>query len=423
MKLTIAELFAGVGGFRKGFEDDSNEWETVWANQWEPSASEKNQFAFKIYQERFGKSKAHSNDDISLVDKNEIPDHTVLVGGFPCQDYSVARTGAAGIQGKKGVLWWQIVDIIKAKTPSFVLLENVDRLIKSPTSQRGRDFAIMLYTLNELGYSVEWRVINAADYGQIQRRRRVFIYAFRNDTNYGIQRLSEEVNNGSEELSETENRLMQQVMQTGFFAPKFPVQKELKIKNRFMFLDLNKYKDIFEVSDFHSKMFFNSGVMSEGHIYSAEVTPNYSGEHRILKDILSKKEVDTKYFLRPEQIQKIKDLKGAKSIPRVKPNGEEYFYSEGKMSDTDSWDKPARTMLTSEGTPNRSSHIVEDFKTKEWRFITPEEAEQINGFEIGWTKHVEVSDRQRYFTMGNALVVPLITIMADSLREIIKKEK
>lgn len=182
MEKTVCELFAGVGGFRVGLEEADSNWKTVWANQWEPSR--KSQYAFECYVSHFGKNKNYINEDIASIDKNDIPDHNLLVGGFPCQDYSVARSGAKGMEGKKGVLWWQIRDVLEAKSPKFVLLENVDRLLKSPASQRGRDFGVILACFNDLGYTVEWRVINAADYGFAQRRRRTFIFACKNDTNY-----------------------------------------------------------------------------------------------------------------------------------------------------------------------------------------------------------------------------------------------
>lgn len=159
---TVCELFAGVGGFRVGLEKSSADWRTVWANQWEPG--KKKQHAFDCYVSHFGESENYVNEDINNIDKNTIPEHNLLVGGFPCQDYSVARTGAEGINGKKGNLWWQIRETLQIKRPKFVLLENVDRLLKSPAKQKGRDFGIMLACFNDLGYSVEWRVINAADY-------------------------------------------------------------------------------------------------------------------------------------------------------------------------------------------------------------------------------------------------------------------
>ena len=174
MERTVVELFAGVGGFRCGFNHitfDGNKvkenpnWNFVWANQWEPST--KTQAAYDCYIERFGENSCIC-EDIGKVDKSIIPNHTLLVGGFPCQDYSVARSlsNEKGIEGKKGVLWWEIAEILETKQPPFVLLENVDRLLRSPSTQRGRDFGIMLRSFLDNGYAVEWRVINAAEYGK-----------------------------------------------------------------------------------------------------------------------------------------------------------------------------------------------------------------------------------------------------------------
>ena len=179
MEKTVVELFAGVGGFRLALERKG--FRTVWANQWEPAT--KLQHAYEVYTAHFGNQDV-SNEDINLVDKAKIPKHSLIVGGFPCQDYSVARTKAEGIQGKKGVLWWAIEETLKVKKPPFILLENVDRLIKSPANQRGRDFGVILKSLDQLGYMLEWRVINAADYGFPQRRRRVFLFGSHKSTSY-----------------------------------------------------------------------------------------------------------------------------------------------------------------------------------------------------------------------------------------------
>lgn len=193
MEKTVCELFAGVGGFRVGLERADAEWSTVWANQWEPG--KKSQHAFDCYTAHFGDKEEYVNEDIASIDKKDIPNHNLLVGGFPCQDYSVARTGAKGMEGKKGVLWWQIRDILETKKPKFVLLENVDRLLKSPANQRGRDFGVILACFNDLGYTVEWRVINAAEYGFAQRRRRTFIFACKNNTKYFKSIKKESLNN------------------------------------------------------------------------------------------------------------------------------------------------------------------------------------------------------------------------------------
>ena len=179
-EIRVVELFAGVGGFRIGLEGASDAFKTIWNNQWEPST--KHQDASLVYQARFGK-KGHCNEDINTIATSDIPDHDLLVGGFPCQDYSVAATlsRSGGIEGKKGVLWWQIYRILNEKgdnRPPYLFLENVDRIINSPANQRGRDFAIILASLADLGYIVEWRVINAADYGFPQRRKRTYIVAY-----------------------------------------------------------------------------------------------------------------------------------------------------------------------------------------------------------------------------------------------------
>ena len=122
--IRVVELFAGVGGFRIGLEGASDAYETIWNNQWEPSTV--HQDASIIYRARFGE-RGHSNRDINLVKTTDIPDHDMLVGGFPCQDYSVAHplSTSKGIEGKKGVLWWQIRDTLIAKQAPFCIFENV----------------------------------------------------------------------------------------------------------------------------------------------------------------------------------------------------------------------------------------------------------------------------------------------------------
>lgn len=169
---TVAELFAGVGGFRIGLAAAG--FKTIFSNQWEPAT--KAQHASDVYVANFGAA-GHTNVDIALID--EIPNVDLLVGGFPCQDYSVAKSlnSSRGLEGKKGVLWWEILRLVKQTKPKYIFLENVDRLLKSPSKQRGRDFAIMLKTLGDEGYLIEWRIVSAADYGFPQRRIRVFIVA------------------------------------------------------------------------------------------------------------------------------------------------------------------------------------------------------------------------------------------------------
>lgn len=437
MQKTVCELFAGVGGFRcglnsiksKDFSQSSETWKTVWFNQWEPG--KKNQWAHDCYVKHFGTTlDLNGNDttniDISLVDKKAIPDHNLLVGGFPCQDYSVARSlnGEKGIEGKKGVLWWSIWDILKTKQSPFVLLENVDRLLLSPSKQRGRDFGIILSCLANENYIVEWRVVNAAEYGEVQRRRRTFIFAYKINTNFANSlKLQDDIETVSKILGDT-----------GFFAQTFPIKKleASSIKTA------NISFDIASVSDNFSFDFANSGIMFNGSIYTIKSTPILV-KAKTLDKIIEKGNVDKKYFIPKERLYFTNPesthsdeteeelplesrhtwqyIKGAKRKYRTASNGHKYIYSEGAIPMVDEWDKPARTMLTSEGSFNRSTHIVRDFENQKIRILTPKETERIQGFPDDWTA-TGMPEKFRYFCMGNALVVPLITRMEKNIEKI-----
>ena len=402
--ITVAELFAGVGGFRIGLEKASTCFRTIWANQWEPD--KKKQYAFDCYDKHFGPSLTHSNEDIAVAKKN-CPSVDLLVGGFPCQDYSVAHSGGAkGIEGKKGVLWWYINDIIGERKPDYVLLENVDRLLKSPAKQRGRDFAIILRCLYDQGYYAEWRVINAAEYGYPQRRRRVFIFAARKTTKW----YSTIVKSADESV-----RIV--MYKSGFFADQFKVRgndivREFDLKTK---PDGNDYVDLVDISNNFKAEFGNTGFMLNGKVYTSTTTP-YPHKQKTLADIVESDGVDDKYFL-GENLAKWEYMKGAKKIERTAANGHSYMFSEGPIAFPDPLDRPSRTMLTSESSTNRSTHIIADPKTGKLRFLTPVECERLNGFPDNWT-NTGMPEKFRYFCMGNALVVPLITRMGKQLLKI-----
>lgn len=461
MERTVCELFAGVGGFRCGLNSISSiedtakpeKWDTVWFSQWEP-IDKKTQWAHDCYVNRFGvcldlEGNDTTNYDINSVEKSIVPDHNLLVGGFPCQDYSVASSLASskGLEGKKGVLWWDIRDMLEAKGASFVLLENVDRLLKSPASQRGRDFAIILACFRDLGYTVEWRVINAAEYGYQQRRRRTFIFAYRNETNYA-ERMKDAVEYRMS--SEVENRrqsMTKLILNDGFFAKSFPVEFEDSKKLKIEVLP----KGIGELSNSFSFGFENTGVMKDGVIYTLKTQPDYTAKQITLGDIMEDGDVDKQFFIPKERLfytdpdtnhsdetkgrlpeadrKTWQYIKGAKKLLRKASNGHEYIFSEGPIAMVDEYDKPARTMLTSEGSFNRSTHIVRDKKTGDIRLLTPIEMERIQGFPSDWTSECLVDGEKiampvnkRRFMMGNALVVNLINQMESQLSEIFDKE-
>ncbi len=412
MEKTVVELFAGVGGFRcalnnveykDGKVTENGNWNFVWANQWEPAT--KSQDAFDCYAMRFG-VEGTSNIDIFQVNKKKIPKHTLLVGGFPCQDYSVARTlsGSKGIEGKKGVLWWAIVDTIKAKKPPFLFLENVDRLLVSPASQRGRDFGIILRSLHDNGYAVQWRVINAGDYSEPQKRRRTYIFAYNKNTKYYKKMVGKPISDI--------------IFKDGVFK-EFEVEYE-ELDYNVINISKKYYKDLTEVSDKFEFEFMNAGVMSDGKIYTSKLKP-VKNPLKTLRSIREKGAVDEKYMLSDDKLKTFEFLKGSKKIPRIKPNGDPYMYAEGSMPFPDNLDSPARTMLTSESGTSRMTHVIEDLKTKKLRILTPKECERINGFPDDWT-NTGMSDKRRYFMMGNALVVGVVAKIGKEIEKIIEED-
>ncbi len=392
---TVVELFAGVGGFRLGLDESG--WKTIFSNQWEPGA--KHQWAFDCYASHFQEGE-NLNVDIATVDAAAIPDHELLCGGFPCQDYSVASTLAnlKGIQGKKGVLWWEIYRIAMEKRPRFMLLENVDRLLKSPAKQRGRDFGIILSCLQGLGYSVEWRIINAADYGFPQRRRRTFIFAT-NDSR-AIKSLY-----GGKDAEEV-------LLSSGFFAPAFPCCRHQDAEVSSFSIP----EDIKETSDSFQEEFENSGYCIGYSCHTLRYDAQYSGPYTALGDILEK-DVPDSYCIPEGEKARWEYMKGAKDEERVAANGHEYHYKEGPIAFPDFLDRPSRTMLTSEGKRNRSTHVVRDPQTGKLRLLTPVECERLDGFPDGWTD-TGMPLSFRYFCMGNALVVGLIAILGRRIVEL-----
>ena len=401
--IRVVELFAGVGGFRIGLEGASDAYDTIWSDQWEPSTQ--HQDASLVYVARFGRD-GHCNKDINTVPTSVIPDHDLLVGGFPCQDYSVAATlsKSGGIEGKKGVLWWQIYRILEEKgdkRPNYLFLENVDRIINSPATQRGRDFAIILASLSDLGYIVEWRVINAADYGMPQRRRRTYIVGYRKDSI-----VANRIDQASDWL-----------YYDGVMAQAFPFNLKEKTLSSFT-LD----GTIQEVSDKFNKgkqgtPFGNAGIMIDRHVTSVDALPFYEGPIQTLGDILvDEKFVPEEFFIPNEDVPKWEYEKGAKKINRVSKEGYEYVFSEGGMAFPDYLDKPSRTMITGEGgsAPSRFKHVVKT-ESGRYRRLVPIELERLNMFPDNHTSHAEVSDGKRAFLMGNALVCGVVEAIGKSL--------
>lgn len=417
--MNIIELFAGVGSFRVGFDrvnanhpEEEPFFNTIWSNQFEPAT--KTQHASRTYCRVFG-PEGHFNCDVATVDSNDIPVHDILVGGFPCQDYSVARTlsQAAGIEGKKGVLWWQIVRIVREKgenAPQVLFLENVDRLLGSPAKQRGRDFTIILDSLNELGYKVEWRIINAADYGMPQRRRRTYILAYKNGST-----IANQINDPTEWL-----------FTEGVFAHAFPVSDYTELLPLTPIpLKGDPNWDLADLSaEFNKKggnsPFHTAGIMIDGQFYTYKITPRYNGEYTTLGDILATGEdrnlITEDFYIQDKDLPKWEYLKGAKHETRKTKDGFEFSYNEGGMAFPDPLDKPSRTIITSEGgvTASRFKHVIKDPENGRLRRLIPLELERLDMFPDHHT--VGENDTKRAFFMGNALVCGIVTKVGEELK-------
>lgn len=409
--IRVVELFAGVGGFRIGLEGASDAYETIWNNQWEPST--KHQDASLVYRARFG-SKGHSNKDINLVPTSEIPDHDLLVGGFPCQDYSVAATlsKSGGIEGQKGVLWWQIYRILHEKgenRPQYLFFENVDRLLNSPAVQRGRDFAIILASLSDLGYVVEWRIINAADYGMPQRRRRTYIVGYKQDSIIARKVIHME----------------EWVKYDGVMAQAFPFKPKDNTVSVF-----NIDGSIQNVSANFNKgkkdsPFGNAGMMMNRQVYSIDTIAVYDGPFQTLGgNLVDETFIPEDFFISEEDLPKWQYEKGAKKINRKSKEGFEYVFSEGGMAFPDYLDRPSRTMITAEGgtAPSRFKHVVST-PSGRYRRLIPIELERLNMFPDNHTLHPEVSDGRRAFLMGNALVCGIVEQIGKSLYRFLFNEE
>lgn len=414
-EIKVAELFAGVGGFRLGLEGyESSEhpefnmpaagpFRTVWANQWEPPGTTTRQFAARCYEARFGSDELVNEDINKVLDQYaageiDIPDVDMLVGGFPCQDYSVAKSlsNAKGIEGKKGVLWWDIERFLQMKKPRYALLENVDRLLKSPASQRGRDFAIMLCCLCDLGYSVEWHVVNSAEYGFSQRRKRVYIFAEQADNSWDLR-----------------DRIINGVM-----AKALPIETPTEIAEFAIPTDPVTISEAFGLG--LKKSPFGTGGVCQGHeVATYSITEAYAGERKTLGDVLvPESEVPEQFFIQPDALERWQYFKGGKRERRVnKQTGYEYYYAEGSMAFPDATDKPSRTILTGEGGsgPSRFKHVIQT-ESGRYRRLVPDELDQLQGFPKGWT-NTGMTDGHRAFCMGNALVVGIPHLIGKAIAD------
>jgi DNA (cytosine-5)-methyltransferase 1 len=258
----------------------------------------------------------------------------------------------------------------------------------------------MLATLSDLGYEVEWRVVNAADYGFPQKRRRVFIVG---------------------RLAGDQPRDPDEVIHRGALGRALPVRLDSVIRPEGHFTIAGhpaEISDGFGASKGPSP-FRNAGYMSHRLVWTVDVQADWTGPRQTLGDILEdSSEVPESYFVPAEELPRWQYLKGAKRERRLHKGSDTlYFYVEGPIPYPDPTNLPARTILTGEGgrTPSRFKHLIQ-VEDGRFRRLTPRELERLNGFPDDWTA-TGMSDGQRAFMMGNALVVGIVERIGRELME------
>ncbi|MBT3067338.1 DNA (cytosine-5-)-methyltransferase [Rhodoferax sp. U11-2br] len=428
------ELFAGVGGFHFGLEQANQQrqarglpraFNVVYANQWEPKG--KHQHAARVYEAQFGLAPVCRDmmqvlDDSAEMARIHALAPTMVVAGFPCQDYSVAKPSAMseGIEGKKGVLWWGIHRMLQARIAAGqpvqqVLLENVDRLISSPSACPGRDFAIILASLQSLGYGVSWQVVNSGEYGFAQRRKRVFIVAVHQSTAQ-FQRLKQATTGDLSEL----------LVDATPLAQALPVQLAHAVTSFELSGDVYAAQERYQAADGGKSQFANAGVCIGGRVYTGKVRAvelqdftAFTGQALplTLGDVVAQTQsVPESFYIPDASISQWEYAKGAKAVPRVSATGFAYNFTEGAMAFPDALDRPSRTIITSEGgtSASRTKHVVRGANGR-LRRLVPEELEALNGFPRGFTQLDGVNDIARARLMGNALITGVVASIAAAM--------
>ena len=377
--IKFIDLFSGIGGFRLGLERTGH-YEHVWSN-------DINEYANKIYTERFGEE-GHYSGDIRGVDAREIPYHELLCGGFPCQAFSVAGK-RKGFEDTRGTLFFEICRIIEAKRPKLLLLENVKGLLNH---DGGRTFTVILQSLDELGYWVEWQVLNSKYFGVPQNRERVFIVGHLRGR--GGREVFPITGTNGETVDERELKFL-----GGIDSPS--VKKWVEDGNEYS-RNFPQGQRVYDSDGLSSTLNSQGGGLgAKTGLYTVKETGKNSQSRRVydpdgLSPTLSagKRENSTgqayshniiRPVLTPDRLEKRQNGR------RFKENGDPSF------------------TLTS---PDRHGVMTNNQRI---RRLTPTECERLQGFPDGWTEGI--SDTQRYSCLGNAVTVNVIEFLGKIIVE------
>jgi len=343
--ITFIDLFSGIGGFRLGLKKSSERYRCVWSCDWDKHAN-------RIYRYRFGE-KNHYAGDIGQVDASSIPDHDVLCAGFPCQAFSFAGR-RKGFEDTRGTLFFDIARIAEAKKPALLLLENVKGLL---SVQKGYCFARILQTLDELGYWVEWQVLNSKYFGVPQSRERVFI------------------------IGHLRGKRTKQVFPLGEAGEKsIGTQEKVRGKRQQAIATQN----LIEVGNIFSKK------AADGRVYDpAGLSPSLRGF--------------SFGWSKPKILERPLHLVQYGKMHSQKPQR---------------YDEVAHTVRQDLSRNIKKPHYPVLLPDMRIRRLTPTECERLQGFPDGWTawglengRRVKISDSRRYRLLGNAVTVNVVEFL------------
>lgn len=392
-EIRVAELFAGIGGFRLGLEQannsieaiqksensrsnlphietgNGNKWNqhafsVVWANEWDKHAS-------AIYRKNFGE-KELAEGGIGKIEANEIPDHDLLVGGFPCQAFSIAGK-RQGFKDIRGTMFFQIARIAKAKRPKILLLENVKGLLNH---DNGGTFETIVRTLDELGYDVEWQVFNSKYHGVPQNRERVFIIGHLRGSSTGQIFPISTTSNQSYKRDSGE-QIANSLQSPGHAS--------------------GNYRGM-------NMVYWASSQEGWQNRDISEASPTLKGQNDLCRQPLI---VQQHSHSGPDG-----KGRGVRTFEGVCPT------LAGQMGTGGNNVPMVAQALQTDGFLRQGSSFGTDKpqSSRNIRRLTPTECERLQGFPDGWTQGV--SDTQRYKTLGNAVTVNVIQFLGERILEV-----
>ena len=397
MEPTFIEMFSGIGGVRFGLEPSG--WKCVWANDWD-------KYANIIYKKNFGDKELVEND-IKEIEADAIPDHTLLTAGFPCQAFSVAGK-RKGFQDTRGTLFFDIARVTSAKRPSLLLLENVKGLL---SSQKGYTFCKILQALDELGYDVEWQVLNSKHFGVPQNRERVFIVGHLRGKGgrqiFPIGQATKVANRKKQNRPTVQTEVSSAIHRRYGAGWKAHGQEQVIAKSA-----LIHSRGLETRKDGVSHALKGGLGGSSKNFVSTQIDANYwkgvdrHGQRTMI--IVSKIGRGQKYGVHSETCTTLRGMARHNNVPMVVgniyPSGGEagqIHFAKGIFSTVKQGKRGGKA-----GVPP----ILDGFRI---RRLTPTECERLQGFPDGWTEGV--SDTQRYKLLGNAVTVNVIEYLGRIL--------